>query len=197
MSDFRECDVVARAVRRTAGGQLVGVTGRQGIVRYTDTSPAIGGVGVVWDGSPGVCFERFEDIVLVARPSRVTVEPARQVPIDVYVSIVGPPSIRSLRAVLEDHIPPSTTVDRAVLELLGKGRLARALFETDEAVLQFVDRVSDALIGDEPRDDEERRKLDERVAHAMEIAWGRNELGVRARYEGLIARLLEQLRTST
>jgi hypothetical protein len=189
VSQFRERDVVARGVCRNSSGKLVATLGVQGVV---EGLLADGSLLVLWDGETIVRREHTRGVVFLSRPpSAVTIEPARQVPIGMHISIAN---VRSLRAMLEDLVPLHTTVDRAVLDILSPALLARALFETDEALLQFVYLVSDALDGDELRDDEACRM---RVARGMQIAWDRNEFGFRASYEKLIARLLEQLRRST
>lgn len=191
MSDFREGDVVART----------GDASHRGVVRFA--SAGVDGAGVLWDAELGVSFERFKDITFVSRPGEI--DPTQQItiagvpapvrPITLSMSIrFARRTIPQLREQLLEQLPAYLTLEQGLVIMLGgQARLARALFESDEAVLQFVDRVSDALLGDEPADDEERRKLDRRVARAMQIAWDRNELGARAHYEGLVARLVGQL----
>ncbi len=102
--------------------------------------------------------------------------------------------VARIRQIIEKHVPRWLTVDAALIAMLGPERLARAIFETDEGVQQFVDSVSDALIGDAPADDKERCILEERRARAMDIAWERNELGARVRSTSLVHRMTNYLR---
>ncbi len=81
----------------------------------------------------------------------------------------------------------------APAEGLDVEQIARALFETDETVRRFVDRVSDAFKPGGEVDDANAVDLG-RVRRAFDLAWERDELGARTRHVERAREIVAHLR---